>query len=528
MSAGVFMRRDLLGRVLLSVLVLFVLAGLNLWGWRPFVTPDAVENGDVDEEVQLAPQRISAQAKASVSTAAVPGKFGGNPYLIGAPIVTTSTIPELETNIAINPMNSSNFVGIITDYSLRPGGDLTNGVSKYTISNDGGNTWSDQFVPVKNNAYPQTSDGVSWLVDRDPGIGIDRQGNIYFSGLYLKLAPTNAVQEAVSNSISRSTSPGGVYVCAGTLPNVTLTSAQCRPVFTYTKATGNTTSVDRDWMAVDAGSTSSFEGNVYIVWTHYTGCHGNTCQAKFIAFSRSTDHGVTWSPILQVSAASHTIVDWPMVTVGDDGTVYVAYQFYMQNQNQRQHFLAVSTDGGATFSTPVAMTPVFTNVTFNCPYRKNSAPNVVVSPVAGAEYVYDVWAEQAGSGSNIVMARSRQTKGNGGFTTPVTINDSNAGQREYAAAAVDGNGTLHTLFLDTRNSPSDTSLYDVYATYSKNLGANFTPNARVSPTTINGNTTTIGDFFGLTVEPTTGVAHATYSNGGLINGQLITTTMTPQ
>jgi len=526
------MRRATGGKILFSLLVLFVLAGLNLWGWRPFFDADPVENGD--DEIQLAPQRIPSASLSTVRTPSTPGKFGGNPYLVGSPVTTTTSLPEAETNIAVNPVNPSNLVGIITDYSLRPGTDLVNGVSKYTISNDGGQTWADHFVPVKNNAYGQTSDGVSWLVDRDPGIGIDRQGYVYFSGLYLKLAPGGASAASSSssltptNSIARQTYPGGVYVCGGTLPNITLTNANCTPVFTYTLSMGNTTSVDRDWLAVDAGSTSPNEGNVYVVWTHYTGCTKTTCQAKFIAFSRSTDHGLPWSPLIQINSASHVTVDWSMVTVGDDGTVYVAYQNYIMNQNQRQHFLAVSTDGGQTFSTPVAMTPIFQNVTFNCPYRKNSAPNVVVSPVAGADYVYDVYAEQSGSGSSIAVARSRQTKGNGGFTTPVTINDSTAGQREYAAATVDANGTLHTLWLDTRNSPTDTSQYDVYATYSKNLAATFAPNARVTPTTINGNTSFIGDFFGITVEPTTGIAHASWSNGGLINGQLITTTLTPQ
>jgi hypothetical protein len=524
------MRRALTSKLVLSLLVLFVLAGLNLWGWRPFFDPEPVENGDNDE-IQLAAQRIPTASVPSITTRSLPTRFGGNPYLVGSPVTATRSLPEAETNIAVNPVNPSNLVGIITDYSLRPGSDQVNGVSKYTISNDGGMTWADQFVPLKSNAYGLTSDGVSWLVDRDPGIGIDRQGYVYFSGLYLKLAPgqaSSASSLTPTNSISRQTYPGGVYVCGGTLPSITLTSANCNPVFTYTGAMGNTTSVDRDWLAVDAGSTSPYEGNVYVVWTHYTGCAKNTCQAKFIAFSRSTDHGVTWSPLIQINAASHLTVDWSMVTVGDDGTVYVAYQNYIMTQNERQHFLAVSTDGGQTFSTPVAMTPIFQNVTFNCPYRKNSAPNVVVSPVAGAEYVYDVYAEQTGKTSAIAVARSRQTKGNGGFTTPVTINDSTAGQREYAAAAVDGNGRLHTLWLDTRNSPTDTSQYDVYATYSKNLAATFAPNARVTPTTINGNTSFIGDFFGITVEPTTGIAHASWSNGGLINGQLITTTLTPQ
>jgi len=522
------MRRRLGGRILLSLFGLFLLAALNLWGFRPFYDPDPIENGD--DEIELAPQRITETSIPSVTARINAGRFGGNPYLVGTPVTTTTTLPEAETNIAINPVNPSNLVGIITDYSLRPGNDQVNGVSKFTVSNDGGMTWADQFVPIKNNAYGYTSDGVTWLVDRDPGIGIDRNGYIYFSGLYLKLAPNQGKAQAKVNPnlISRQTYPGGVYVCAGMLPNVTMTNANCNPVFTYTGATGNTTSVDRDWLAVDAGSTSPYEGNVYVVWTHYTGCTKTTCQAKFIAFSRSTDHGVTWSPLVQINLPSQATVDWSMVTVGNDGTVYVAYQNYIMLNNERQHFLSVSTDGGQTFSTPVAMTPIFTNVTFNCPYRKNSAPNVVVSPVAGAEYVYDVWAEQTGSTSAIAVARSRQTKGNGGFTTPVAINDSSAGQREYAAAAVDGNGTLHALWLDTRNSPTDTSQYDVYATFSKNLAANFAPNARVTPATINGNTTFIGDFFGITVEPTTGIAHAAWSNGGLINGQLITTTLTPQ
>lgn len=516
------------GKILLSLSALLLLASLNLFGWRPFYDPDPVENGD-DDEVQLAPQRISTESVPSVTTRSVPGKFGGKPYIVGLPVITTTSLPQAETNIAVNPVNPLNLVGIITDYSLRPGNDQVNGISKYTISNDGGATWADQFVPVKNNAYGLTSDGVSWLVDRDPGIAIDLQGNVYFSGLYLKLGPGGSSSRSTqTNSIARQTYPGGVYVCASTLPSITLINAQCRPVFTYTKSTGNTTSVDRDWIAVDAGTSSAFEGNVYAVWTHYTGCTLTTCQTKFIALSRSTDHGVTWSPLIQINSPSHVTVDWSMVTVGNDGTVYVAYQNYIQTANERQHFLAVSTDGGVTFSTPVAMTPIFTNVVFNCPYRKNSAPNVVVSPVAGADYVYDVYAEQTGSTTAIAVARSRQTKGSGGFTTPVTINDSSAGQREYAAAAVDTNGTLHTLWLDTRNSPSDTSQYDVYATYSKNLAATFAPNARVTPTTINGNTSFIGDFFGIAVEPGTGIAHASWSNGGLINGQLITTTLTPQ
>jgi hypothetical protein len=106
------------------------------------------------------------------------------------------------------------------------------------------------------------------------------------------------------------------------------------------------------------------------------------------------------------------------------------------------------------------------------------------------------------------------------------MNDSTAGQREYPAAAVDANGTLNVVWMDTRNSPT-VSQYDVYATYSKDLGATFAPNARVTPALINGNTDFLGDYFGMTVEPTTGIAHAVWSNGGIAGGHMQTTTLTP-
>jgi hypothetical protein len=207
--------------------------------------------------------------------------------------------------------------------------------------------------------------------------------------------------------------------------------------------------------------------------------------------------------------------------------VYVVYQLYFQTNNLRQHWLSTSTDGGVTFSAPVAMTPQFRDVVFNTKYRKNAAPNIVISPVPGAEYVYDVFAETTGSGTSIAMARSKQPKGAGGFTALRTMNDSSAGQREYPAAAVDANGTLHVAWLDTRNS-SVVSMYDVYATYTKDLGTTFAPNARITPSLLNGTSNFLGDYFGMTVEPATGIAHATWTNGGYGAGQLQTTTLTPQ
>ncbi len=426
---------------------------------------------------------------------------------MGTIVTATTSQPEAEEVIAIDPNNHSNLVGMITDFSLRTGG---SGTTRYSISTNGGAAWSDTFVPLSGGTTPTTSDGAVWADNRDPSIGIDKLGNVFLSGIYAQ-APGSGPH------------PGsGVYVCVGSLPSVTLTASVCRPVFTNT-STSDTFGEDKDSLAVDNSSASS-SGNVYVTWIHFTGCSSSGCTMKFIVVSRSTDHGVTWSAPYPLTSGT-TDVEWPQMTVGADGTVYASFEVSL-GSGQAQHMLAMSTDGGQTFSTPVAITPSYTDVTFTASYRKNSGPTIVVSPVAGAEYVYDVYAQQNGTGSDIVVTRSNSPKGAGGFTTPISVNDSTAGQRIFPSSAVDNGGILHMSWFDTRNA-SGTAQYDIYATYSTDQAATFAPNARVTPALISAGTF-IGDYAGMVAEPTGGVAHPVWTSGGSNAGMMQTTTLTAQ
>jgi hypothetical protein len=422
--------------------------------------------------------------------------------------VTAATLqPEAEEVIAIDPNNHLNLAAMITDFSLRTMG---LGTTRYSISTNGGAVWNDAFVPLNGGTTPTTSDGQVWADNRDPSIGIDKLGNVFLSGIYAQ-APGSGQH------------PGsGVYVCAGTLPSVVLTASVCRPVFTNTSMT-DPFGEDKDSLAVD-NSGASTSGNVYVTWIHFTGCTAGGCTSKYIAVSRSTDHGVTWSaPVLLTPGT--TDVQWPQMTVGSDGTVYASFEVSL-GSGQAQHMLATSTDGGQTFSTPAAITPSYTDLTFTTSYRKNSGPTIVVSPVAGAEFVYDIYAQQNGTGSDIAVTRSNSPKGAGGFTTPVSVNDSTVGQRIFPAAAVDNSGVLHMSWFDTRNA-SGTAMYDIYATYSKDEAATFAPNARVTPAVISAGTF-IGDYAGMVAEPTGGVAHPVWTSGGSNAGTLQTTTLTAQ
>lgn len=428
-------------------------------------------------------------------------------YTVGSVVPATTTQPEAEQVIAIDPNSDNNLVAAIIDFSLQGG---SFGALKYAVSTNKGSTWTDQFVPL-SGLMAANSDG-AWADNRDPSLAIDKLGNVFLTSIYAQ-APQSGVQP-----------PTGVYTCTSTLPSVSLTASSCRPVFTNL-ATDNAFMEDKAAVAVD-NSNSSFSGMVYVAWIHFSGCTGGHCTSKAINVSHSADHGVTWSTPVPLTSGT-TSVNWPQTAVGSDGSVYVAYGVSM-GSGMDQHMLAISTDGGQTFGTAQAMTPVFSDISFTTGYRKNSGPNIAVSPVAGSEYVYDVYAQQNGAGSDIVVARSTQAKGAGGFTTPLAVNDSTAGQRMFPAAAVDGNGLLHMFWFDTRNA-SGTDMYDIYAAYTKDLGVTIAPNVRVTPSLINAgaaNGVFIGDYTGIAAEATSGVAHAVWTSGGSNSGMLQTATLT--
>lgn len=447
----------------------------------------------------------AAAPSAQPSTAAA--TFTSPTYTVGPTVTPTTTIPEAEEHVAVDPNSASNYVAAISDFSQRGGFNTT----KWVISTDGGGTWRESFVPLDANGFPTTSDGQSWQANSDPVVAISRTGNVYLADLY----------------INASNSANGFYVSQSTLTNLTAAGSN----FTSTNlVAGNldplaTTLEDKPWIAVD-NSSSPTSGTLYASWTHFDGCFSFAgfifCLTDSIVVSHSAD-GVNWTAPVHIDpSAQDGAVQGSQVAVGPDGSVYVVYEVFL-SRGKRQHFLAKSTDGGATFSSPVAITPSFSELTFSSTYRKNSFAALAVSPANGN--VYAVYADQPNKSVGAQVQFIASTNGGASFSAPVTINDNSAGQQFMPAVAVDSSGVIHASWFDTRNSPSNSSIYDIFASFSKDAGGTFAVNARVTPTSINADSASfIGDYSGNAAAA--GTAHPVWTSGGFNNGSLQTATLT--
>lgn len=421
--------------------------------------------------------------------------IGGAPYNVGPVVTPTTSAPEAEEEIAVDPTNWANLISVVSDFSLRGGYNTT----KFAVSfNDGAaGTWSEAFIP-RISGYPATSDSQLWEANSDPTVAVDRLGNVFLCNLYLN-ASNNA---------------NGLYVSVGQLtdPSLGLSVGETIPVATNLDPS-TTTIEDKPWLTVDNSGNSGTDGNVYVTWSHFT------ASSDMIMFSRSTDHGQTWSTPVQVSDPKFDGgVQGSQVAVGPKGGIYIVYETFFVG-NQRQQYLVQSTDGGQSFSASVPITPLFNELTFNSTYRTNSFPSLAVSPTNGRIYV--VYADEPSptTGAEIEFVSSVNHGNN--FSSPVVINDNSAGQQFFPSVVADSDGNIHVSWFDTRNGGKSSALYDIYATRSTDNGSKFAPNSRVTPVSIDaGGAIFIGDYMGLVAAGP--YAHPVWTSGGFNNGFLET------
>ena len=365
---------------------------------------------------------------------------------------STGRRPQNEPTVAVDPHAPHVVVAGSNDYCSQ----IVNGEvwAGYYRSTDGGAGWQDSLVPgYPNDTSPAGTASPthgSCAAAGDPSQAFDHDGRLFYAFIcFNRSKPIN----------------GGVYVARylgdGAAYDRTVLVKAGTPSGQFT------TGLFQDKINLTADQTAGpHSGNVYVAWSQYPGFAGTN---NAVLFSRSTDHGVTFSKPVKVTPVSLGTASFVDLAVGPDGAVYLAYLTYASSSNPTTDvWLAKSTDGGASFDDPahVATIVPFDSGQFSgngfvdcgdgpsaCPTgftysRFTTAPAVA----ADASGVHVVWNAELPSGQSKVFVRN--SPDGTSWPTPATALDSVSVGHQWTPDIASAGGTITVVFYDSRSDPA--------------------------------------------------------------------------
>jgi hypothetical protein len=358
-----------------------------------------------------------------------------------------------ESYLAVNPDNPANIVGS-SKFFFQPPWYLFH-VGSYA-SFDGGATWTGQQVIPGFD--PRTAPSNEWTDTTDPVIAFDRSGDLYSA-----IFPYSFTYNPQNVQVYNVKPNAGVYVVKSADGGKTWTLANGgQPIVLYGQSSGLGLSMDFQRMAIDTNppATDPFSGNIYITWSQLD----SRQEEAFI--SRSTDGGNTFSQPRQISfpQLSHSAFNpEAFVTVGKDGTVYLTYTqtqtFTFAPHGHRTTanvFLATSSDGGKTFSTPrlvqtFGMFPVGCGQQANTTFRNDCIP---ATPVASGATGHLFVVEEVWNGTDLDVQLAESADGGASWSAPIKVNDNSPADgtdqfQPMVAVSPDGS-TVAVAFYDRR------------------------------------------------------------------------------
>lgn len=332
-----------------------------------------------------------------------------------------------------------------------------NSLSGFGWSHDGGSTWHDG-----GTLRPEPG-GNLW---GDPVLAADADGTFF----YATLADDSSGRSIIGLAAS---SDGGRTWSA--------------PV-DASRGRGYHAFQDKPWMSVDT-TTSPWRGQVYVAWTEFAP------EGQRILFARSRDAGRSFSPALQLADEFAPVGTGAQVAVGPDGEVFVVWL----TTNERALWFARSLDGGKSFSPARQVASVqaighpqdcggYERHVLDGDIRVKEWPSLAVdvssSSRRGQVYLA-VPSRGAGSDEADVVLFTSPDRGDT-WTEAVRINDdATSNDNFHPQLAVGEHGEVVATWYDRRLSGDALRAnwhIDLFAAVSRDGGASFAPNVRITDT----------------------------------------------
>jgi hypothetical protein len=263
---------------------------------------------------------------------------------------TISRGRQNEPAVQLDPRNTSVVLGSSNDYcGVYNRGAAAGAVGPiwlgYYRSQDGGGSWTSSLVP----GYPDDTSPYAALSQArtasagDPVIAWDNHGRAFF-GSETSDDPAGTKKTFGDQFVARFRNPQGV------------TGPTSRDGLEYYGTTvvakgssaPNLLGKFTDKTAIEVDRTGgACDGNVYYAYSRFSGNAGGVG----IYFTRSTDHGVTFSTPMEISKNIQDVQN-PDISVTHNGHVYVAFRQFADNNSPDAVVITKSTDCGKTFAPP--------------------------------------------------------------------------------------------------------------------------------------------------------------------------------
>jgi hypothetical protein len=420
-----------------------------------------------------------------------------------------------EPAVAVDPRDTSVLLGASNDYcgvyNRPPVNDVPAAVGPiwegYYRSTNSGTTWQSSLVP----GYPDDTSPYAALAQirtatsGDPVIAWDGHGRAFF-GAEASGDPAGTAKTFGDEWVARFRNPDGE---SGPTSRDGLEYYGTTTVAKGSSAP-NLLGKFHDKTSIEADRTGGpCDANVYFAWSRFSGNAGDVS----IMFVRSTDHGVTFSNPMKISASIRDVQN-PDIAVTNNGNVYVAFREFSTSSGEPDGVvIARSTDCGQTFSPPQLVTtfvqndaqdvsqPASGSFTQSLPDDPNfeegdAAPGSIARDCgdfadhcasgftffrhdtqvratadqtdSAHEWVYIVYdatkpgtevptgttygTDGSGTGGQAATYFLRYDGATGGHTTPKLLDDETIGHQVFPDISADG-GVLHALWWDSHNDP---------------------------------------------------------------------------
>ena len=323
---------------------------------------------------------------------------------------------------------------------------------------DGGNTWTGTDLPLPP---PIGSNGIDF--GSDPSLAWDTKGTLFYGYIVVFFSNGTGIN-GTELAVSRSFDGGLTWT----------------PTF-FSFSGGKNHFNDKPMITTDRNGSSPFRDRVYIAWD---AASGGSATGGGVLVATSSDGGKTFGIVRVDDPHGPGRAIGAVPFTGPNGELYVAWNDFAANTIA----FSRSFDGGASFGGRTVIAPK--TIPFDIGIPAEFSRRALVYPACDADRstgphrgrLYCSWMDAGERGTDIFLSTSDDRGSSWSSPRPVGDRLGFAVDRFNHWLAVDPiTGDVVVSFYDTRNDTTGQRFEtDIYLARSKDGGATFAPDIRVS------------------------------------------------